>query len=244
MTLKRATSRVRQNRVITEQSLLGHTIARDAFDKLTRRGVDGVKLLQLLRLIPYAPDKAQAVVGMSARSLRALPDKIRNLADAIERVNASPSVSPTYLPPRMARRNPAHLPYPLNLTLHPGLAELSASKFHKLPATLRLYADHLRAWLKTFSPGKWGHKGVRLKTMFTLELLQLVRDSAGRPFYPEVATLLEAAYEAAGNAKTIGEGDLIQLEKNNLWLAGILHYIHARPELLAHPSPPRANRPK
>ena len=229
MTQRQAKSKSPCNRQITETALLEDDVARKAFEKLTGRQVDREKLMSLLSRIPHASNKVLPLVdGMGDRSVRALADRIRSWADTIERVNASPCLSPDFLTSHaMKKRNPKLYPEPLDSILTPEYAAATAKLFHSLPRTLRLYADHLKARLEFFHPTghrrrDFGFQPLRLRKWFTLQLLRLVRDSAGSPCYKEVATLLGRAYEIAGGACTVTEENLTKLEKNNPWFTWLL----------------------
>ncbi len=221
------------DRIVTEKLLLKDGLAREAFEELTtRRGVSKEKLLSLLFAIPSASKKPLRLVdGMEDRRVRDLPARIRNWADMIERVNASPWLSPDFLPDHAAsNRNPEIYPKPLNSILTPEWAEPTAKLFHSMPRTLRLYADTLQARLKFFHPAGrrrndigYPRKRCGLQKWLTLKLLRLVRDAAQGPRYKEVATMLSRAYEVAGKARTIGEDDLAKLETNNPWITWLLH---------------------
>jgi hypothetical protein len=100
-----------------------------------------------------------------------------------------------------------------------------------LPNILRLYADYLREWLPSFK--HLGRHGIRPQVLRILILLKYVRDGCGGPYYEEVATLLEAAFEVAGNSRSFEAGDLSKLEKNNPRLLALIH-----PELFS-PMPTR-----
>lgn len=241
MVEKRVGLRLRQGRATMEKAILGDAHSRTALASLVeKRGVNREQLLSLLCSIPYASNEPQPLVeGMSNRRVRALPDEIRNWADAIENVNSSPWCSPDRLPKQATViKNLDCYPKPLNLTLNPDLAEIVAKKFRALPSDLRFYADHLRAWLALFHPtGKDRRKlafrnAIRLRTWLTLRLLQLVRDSAKRPCYGAIATLLEAAYRAAGKPRTITEQDLGKLRTNNPWLTWVLHEVSGPDDLI------------
>lgn len=227
MASRHAGSKSRHRRELTKKALLDLEITERAFNKLTKRGVDEQKLLSLLAKIIHTSDEVLSLVeGMTDRNVRALPDRICSWSDVIEKVNASPRLSPDRLPER-TKRDPKYLPEPLNWTMTPERAEFVAKQFHMLPKVLRYYSRHLRAWIQFFHPTgarrrELGISGLRLQTLLTLQLLKLVRDSAGRPHYGEIATLLEAAYKASGKPKTISAEDLNKLEKNNPYLQSLL----------------------
>jgi hypothetical protein len=241
MVEKRVSLKLRQSRATMEKAILGDAHSRTALDILVEKhGVNREKLLSLLCSIPYASNEPQPLVeGMSNRRVRALPDEIRNWADAIENVNSSPWCSPDRLPRQAAvSRNPNCYPKPLNFTLTPELAEIAAKKLRALPSDLRFYADHLRAWLALFHPtGKDRSKigfgnAFRFRTWLTLRLLQLVRDSAKGPRYGTIATLLEAVYRAAGKPRTITEQDLGKLRTNNPWFTWVLQEFPGSDDLI------------
>jgi hypothetical protein len=167
---------------------------------------------------------------LSLKCLRPLTDRIGNWADSIEQVNASPFLRPQFLPVHIVGNLPRDLqvyPEPLDWILTPERAEPTAKLFESLPRSLWLYAACLQARLQFFHPtGRWRRKiryqPIRLRVWFTLELLRLVRDSAGHPRYREVATLLNRACEVVSAPRIITEDDLVKLEKNNPWLAWLV----------------------
>jgi len=99
MAQKRIASKSPNDQNVTETALLEDDLAREAFEELTaRRGVDKQKLLSLLLTIPFASEKPLRLVdGIEDRRVRELPDRIRNWADTIEKVNESPWLGPDFL---------------------------------------------------------------------------------------------------------------------------------------------------
>ena len=233
MVKKRGRSKLPRGLQVWEEKLLKDPRACGAFEGLTaRRGVDKEKLLSLLFRIPFASKKLLGLIdGMDDRRVRALPDQIRDWADVIERVNASPWVGTDFLSKHGAdERNPSLYPKPLNSILTPERAEPSAKLFRSVPGTLRFYADQLQARLEFFHPtGRrrvdlgYRRKQIDLRKWLTLELLKLVRDSAGTPRYKEIVSLLSRAYEVAGKPQIISEEDLSKLKENNPWITWVLH---------------------
>ena len=211
---------------ITEESLVRYPRAKDALAKVTRDCEldDRRELVRLICAIPLAsPKKEPLVAGRTDRSLRDLPKRIRNWADEIERVNRSSFLNPKHLT-KIARAgsDSAFLRKPLNLILHtPESAARTAINFERLPKILRLYADCLREWLPLFK--LLGRHGFRPQVMGILSLMKFVRDRCKRPRYEQIATLLEAAFEAAGNPRSFGADDLRKLKKNNVMLWLLIH---------------------
>jgi hypothetical protein len=158
---------------------------------------------------------------MTRRSLRELPDRILAWAVEIERVNSSVFLDPKHLP-RIAcvvSEAPSSIPGPLNLT--PEQAARRAENFQRLPNILLLYADYLREWLPSFK--YLGRHGFRPQTVLILMFMKRVKDLCRHPHYEQLATLLEAAFAAAGNSKSFGGDNLRKLEKNNVMLWALLH---------------------
>lgn len=220
-----------QSRQVTEQELLGYPRAIEALEKLKRAGVERNELIRLLCELPSAPDAKQTLApGISDKSLSALPKRIRSWADEIERVNSSVYLSPKHIPSvARAVSKPDAFREPLNSIFTPEQAERTAVNFQRLPNILRLYADWLREWLPSFK--FLGRHGIRPQTLLILRLIKRVRDSCGSPYHGEVATLIEAAFAAAGKPKSIGGDDLSKLERNNVMLGALLH-----PELFSLPT--------
>jgi hypothetical protein len=205
---------------ITEKGLLGYAGAGEAFERLTQR-VDRDQLLRMLCEIPFASPKKQPLVeGVTDRSLRAFPERILAWANEIARVNSSMFLDPKHLP-KIAGigSTPGSLPEPLNLS--PEQAGRRAENFQRLPTILRQYADYLREWLPSFK--HLGRHGFRPRVLGILILIKLVKDSCGRPHYEQIATLLEAAFAAAGDPKKFEADDLQKLEQNNIMLWALLH---------------------
>jgi hypothetical protein len=204
---------------ISEKSLLDVPGAREALASVTQGcGVARNELLGILCMIPVAsPDKQLLVPGMTDRRLHALSGRILAWAVEIEKVNSSVFLDPKHLP-RIARV-PSFLPECLKLT--PEQAARRAENFQRLPNILRLYADYLREWLPSFK--HLGRHGFRPQTFLILKFMTRVRDLRKRPHYEQLATLLQAAFAAAGNSRSFGVDDLRKLEKNNVMLGAFLH---------------------
>jgi hypothetical protein len=221
---------------VTRENLLATHVARQAFEKLTRK-VDETELFKLLQAIPHASAKRLSLVeGMNDRSLRLLSDRIRKWADTIERVNASHFLRLKTLPSLVGKTGNTSLPQPLNLVCSDSeWAKRTSENFGRLPGILRFYADFLRAWIKFLIRPKdfvgsgflshWSLRGFRPRTIGVLALMKLVRDSVGRPCRSEIVTLLDAAYKAAGlpTPKMITEDGLQKLEENNPTVWWTLH---------------------
>jgi hypothetical protein len=224
---------------VTERSLLSTAVARQAFDKLTKDGVDKHILLALLCEIPSASEKRQPLVaGMSDRRLRALSDRVRSWADAIEGVNRSSLVTPEVLRKFAGDAGTCNLPRSLGLLCSsPEAAKDNAENFWRLPHVLRVYAGFLQDWTAFLTrpqdAGTWGRslsrwslRGFRPRTILVLRLMKLVRDTVGRPCRREIATLLTEAYRVAGiltSDEAVMEDDLKELEKNNPWPFLLVH---------------------
>jgi hypothetical protein len=210
-------------------------VEQEAVDKLIRLGVPGDVLLSLAAIIPGTSNKKlELVPGIEERALRKLPDQIKALADKIEKVNQSPWLASDGLRSlALSVKHPHESPDSPNSTETRDSAQPAAMIFSKIPRSLRLYAEHLCAWLNRYHPvGSYGTDRIRMRTLLTIKLLMLVRDSTGRPCYSEIATLLEAAYRASGRRKTIVAEDLRKLKKNNPRLHLIARFLDASPQNL------------
>jgi hypothetical protein len=217
----------RPSHEITEQILLDDRLAKKTVEKLTQRGVPRSALLPLVLCIPRASDDTDLVDGMTEYKLWSLPSKIEALADEIGKVNGSPYFALDLLldlDPR--RRHAENLPEPLKSAETRESAELILKFVSIIPALLRFYGEHLRTRLKSFRPtGSHKEKRIPLQKFLTIRLMRLIEDWAGQPCYAEVATLLEAAYRASGNAKTIDPEGLRKLRENNPELSLIAHFV-------------------
>jgi hypothetical protein len=224
------------NRAVGKTKLLQDSLARKAFDQLTKKwGVDGDKLLDLVLTIPYCPDEVLPIVeGMGDIAVRKLPDRIRVWADSIEKINSSPWLRPDQLVQYSSViTSPELFPEPFNVILTPDKAGLAANSFKSLPDRLRDYADYLEVRLRLFHPTgperrKLGYKQLRWQTWRTLELLRLVRDAGHGPRLKEVAILLNTAYLLAGKRRDMSEDNLSKLETNNPWFTFVLREASLR----------------
>lgn len=241
---KRTKSPASQGREVTEGRLLENAAAREAFNRLTDKGLKKEELLRFLNRIPYASDKKQPLVaGMSDKTLRSLPDRIKDCAQTIEQVLKSHWFDSNLLVEWSHDVHPESLPEPLSQILTSERAKSTAALFHGLPEALRLYGDCLRAWLWTFHPtGKRKRdlgfrNAIRPQRYLTLQLLRLTRDSRQRPCYPEIADLLAAAFDMANKPrpKFISEDNLPKLEKRNPWIRWVLHEESLRARLNRDP---------
>ena len=191
---------------------------KEAVERLIQWGVPEHELRWLASIIPgTSNEKLELVPAIEERTLRKLPDQINALADKIKKVNESPWLASDSLR-RLALsvKHPHKSPEPSNSTATGDSVELTTMIFSKIPRGLRLYAEHLRAWLNYYHPvGSYRKERLRMQNLLTIKLLVLVRESTGRPHYEEVATLLDAAYRACCKPKTIDAEHLRQLEKNN-----------------------------
>jgi hypothetical protein len=236
MTQRRKGERSSQNQGLTEETLLDGELERAALEKLTRLGVQRDELLSLVLHIPDSSNEVQPLVaGMDERTVRALPDRMIDLANNIEKVNASPALDPDRLH-RVPSKHPEILPTPLYSAERRGSPKLTASYFRTIHIGLRVYADYLRARLDFYHPTKSRRTPEQVKrgfrncfrhrTWLTLNLLTLVRHSTGKACRKEIATLLDAAYRASGRPQTIDVDYLKGLEKNNRYLALIVSEGH------------------
>lgn len=221
-------ARSRRVKPVTRDKLLESSAAQEALAKLRRYGVDEQKLFRLLKSIPGAPDeKLPLVNGMSDRQVTRLPEKIWHWANEIDKVNSSPWLQPSVLPRLAGNTGNINLPKPLDfLCSTRESATNNAETFRRLPETIRLYADYLKTWIKfmnrphNFSPVfrfPWSLRGFRSRNILVLQLIKLVSDSAGRPCYAEMVTLLGAAFTAAGIPipKMVTEDGVRKLVANN-----------------------------
>jgi hypothetical protein len=209
-------------------------VENEAFRKLIRRGVPRDVLLYLVASIPGASDKKLELVrGIEERTLRKLPDQIDGLADNIKKVNESPWLASDGLRRLALSVHPHKSPDSSNSTATTESGELFAKIFSKIPRGLHLYAEHLRAWLNRYHPvGSYGTDRIRMRTMLTILLLRVVRDSTGQPHYEEVAELLNAACTATGSTATIDAQNLQKLEKNNPRLSLMARFLDPTPRHL------------
>ena len=163
---------------LTLEAILENKTVKKKFEDLCEAGVDRNALANLLCLIPCAPTtKLPLVEGMQDRTVLRLPDQMQRWAKKLASLNSSPFLSPQRIPEiASAVRNDDIFPEPLNAVFSLEGSRLFAQKFQSLPGLLNLYADYLRAWVPLLR--KPNPRGISPRTVLTLRLLKLVRDSA------------------------------------------------------------------
>ena len=238
MARKTAQSKIPDNVESFETELLRHSRAREALDNLTlHRKVPRDLVLTFLFSIPRAPTRTKLVPNMENRNLKALPRRIREWAETIERLNNSPWLTPDHLESWARDASRAkRLPKPLNITLDRRWSKAFADQFRDLPRSLRFYADNLSACIDLFHGRGRRALGVsgpiRPRILFTLQLIKVVRDAdGGRSHYRQLATLLEHAYLVCGEHQTVSEEGLSKLEHDNEWVAALVFH----PDIFSSP---------
>lgn len=202
-----------------------------SFKKLIASGCGENALVQLLWIIPRAPkQKAALVTELSFQDLSKLSEQMTDVAEKLERVNASRFLGPsTFANNAELYQGRTHdLSFPLNILYTKGADGVFSEVFRSLPARLRLYAEYLQKELprqKRFA--RIARHGFRPQTLAILKLLKLVKDSTRHYYYEDVATLLEVAFSEAGADRSFDADGLRKLKKNNPFLELLLY-----PELL------------
>jgi hypothetical protein len=173
---------------LPDNDILAYAGATTAFARLTGAGVNGKELLDRLRVITLLErmpvlkkgDWAKGS-GKTRRTIRLFPNRIRGLADQIERVSAHSALCPSR----------------------------STDKYHSkvfpcLPNILRAYSD----WLadKVSVVAKLNAKLSRersLQQKLVLYLAGWVRASARKYFDEDISLLVTAAYAADGRDRDV-----------------------------------------
>jgi hypothetical protein len=201
---------------------------KNAFQKLTGEGFDEDLLwwhlwglASLKKATQNRKSRWYAVSGLAPYALRRFPKRIRSMANEIERVDGKIQSNTTYrltsqlLPLFLAGTIPgaeievhdsgdvirevgtASRAIPAALARRLLHRQADLRKLVELPNLLRLYADYLEALRKLV-----GHNAPEaaalVKGMMPLQLIRDTKDLTGRPFFSQIATLLEAAYFALG----------------------------------------------
>jgi hypothetical protein len=113
--------------------------------------------------------------GMTWKSLRDFPRRLRRMADEVERLNKSPFFSPEHA---ITAKNPS--------------ANFAKIQFTRLPAHLNMYASWIEVWASKL-PEYMGPRGPRGFGQFGYSLSLMISILTGRFHDKEVSTLLNAS---------------------------------------------------
>jgi len=154
--------------------------------------------------------------GMTWQGLKRFPNRLRETAKQIEKLNAHPLFDPSRVLSQGGRKTDRprlSLKDAVELLASPDLAK----NFRYLGPLLSGYAtyiDALRIQTGQFKRRR-GHYGDRLKGT-QIELIEYVRTKTGHKHYDQVASLIDAIFTAAGTqAGAIAPGALQRLYDRN-----------------------------
>lgn len=186
-----------------KREVLDYAGANAAFGKLTASGFDEGLLWQWLWVLAQtkrsftsarkrAPLKWYALPGFPPHKLRRFPDRVRGLAEEIERLKEAIQSDGVY---RAARE---WLPDIAKATVAASRDSMRAElhKLDELPALLRSYADSIAvtdrivAYYAPKAPGR--------VQVIEPKLIEAARKLTGKPHFEEVSGVLTAAYSAVG----------------------------------------------
>lgn len=125
--------------------------------------------------------------NISKSELKALPKKIRAMADTIESLNAT-ALAPANdikLAPHDAQRKIAR--------------EYMIRRYETLPGFLRIYSCHLEMFSQSCDQTA---KRLTLGHLLAIELVRYVEDQTGSPHYEDISNLLEQGWRVAGGTES------------------------------------------
>jgi len=186
------------------EKILGGWYEENAFTRLVKdAGIDRKTLETMLRWAPILPEKeASFTPWTDIRRIDGLIKRMRNVAEDVKRMNESPFVVPAAVAQsrRTAERRAAFAGASLDWPR--AVREQLPPRLGELPEHLREYADmlvSLRAYHRLTYPRRVTHKGHLLRI-----LLLLVGGSRKiKTRWNDLATLLNAAFQAAGTTSNI-----------------------------------------
>ncbi len=125
--------------------------------------------------------------NISKSQLKALPKKMRAMADTIDSLNATilAPANDIKLAPYDAQRQPAR--------------EYMIRRYETLPAVLRIYSWHLERFSKF---AKRTAKRLTLIHLHVIGLIRYVENQTGSPHYEDISNLLEQGWRVAGKTET------------------------------------------
>jgi hypothetical protein len=176
-----------------EQKLWAHPGTTHALRKLTQAGVNRSRLKSMLwavAVVKRGGTRVAKAKKQSSRQLRALrvgvrrfPERVREMASQIERLNQKLQSGEVY-------GGAAQL-------VTSFLSNLDPSELSLLPNRLHLYATYLESLNRVAAIRKASARRSSLLPL-PLELVAEVEGLKGKPYFREVACLLEGTYHAIG----------------------------------------------
>lgn len=211
------------------KKVLDYPHAELAFAKVTRPGVNQELVWWGLWQLACRADESRLRVkrwyflsGLPLHTLRRFPDRVRRWAAEVEMIGKKIRSDHAY------RYSASSLPALLELqadgkmmrevgtakravseALARGILERRAQlpKLAELPNLLRLYSDWIEAVCKlTAHHAPWAP--ARFKANLMWALIECVTRATGKPHFPEMATLLTAAYHANGSSEIVYASNL------------------------------------
>ncbi|HWY53078.1 MAG TPA: hypothetical protein VNZ03_01365 [Terriglobales bacterium] len=150
-----------------------------------------VSLISSFRADPKYSSPGQELLlnsrNISKAQLKALPKKLRNMADMIDKVNATifAPANDIKLAPFDAARQIAR--------------DYMIRRYESLPGFLRVYSCHLERFSK-FS--RQTVKRLTLGHVLAIQLIRYVEDRTGSPHYADMSNLLEQGWLVAGRTES------------------------------------------
>jgi hypothetical protein len=176
--------------------------AEAAFEKVTKQGFEEELLWRWLwdmaRLkLAQAHTKRQwyALPGITPKTLRRFPNRVRGMADEIEKLNAKMQSDSVH-------RDVAEFLLPAIVKTALGTPfDFDIRRLNGLPFLLRLYAGYVEA-VDRLVPES-ARRVVGEISALPIELLETSKSLTHKHFAVEIATLLTAAYHAVGSKSEV-----------------------------------------
>lgn len=192
---------------LTRRALAGNQVANNCYSKLRVAGLRRFEWFEVLVALAASANDAHhgakkgnqdwclaTKMGMSAKTLSRFPQRVRSLADEIERLNLHQLVGPEFW-----LFNPdIHCLQGRKLT--DSLKKSLALWFGRLPGLLRSYAEYVEWQSKTMSKIVRARKRPKVagRILVLDMLIQFVREQTGKPHYAELSEILTATANAKG----------------------------------------------
>ena len=199
------------------KDVLRYLGAKKAFATITDPGLNEELIWKWLwelarRVDDSKPQTSQwySLPGLPLHTLRRFPKQVRNWAITIENLSHEMQLGDAY--GRTASSLPTFLEsqvrYGLTTVVPDALARrvlearTDLPTLIELPKLLRLYADCLEAVCK-FTAHNAPRAPARFRGNLEFALIEYVKRMTGKPHFPQIVTLLTAAYYAVGSAEIV-----------------------------------------
>jgi len=182
--------------------ILTDPIAKSAFDKITHHGIGDEQLRNAVNKILMASNFPRRLPIFRRKGIesyvRRLITRLSDFANEIEAVHKERALNPESWGFYFISGIPES-----HDNLQRDLCEL--------PNILRLQSAYLEFQFETAGKAAQFRRQKNSETKATLELLELIRNTARRPLYPQIANILSAAFVAFGSPRAVQPDTLFTL---------------------------------